>query len=200
MNLRSLRKSFKPLLHRADSRMNSTAKVTINLLRGHPNPALLPAREIKAASLAAFSDADILRSGLSYGEDAGYYPLRQQLASWLTEFYTPQQPISPLRLTITGGASQNLACILQTFTDPTYTHVWLVSPVYFLACGVFEDNGFHGQMRSVPEDEEGLDIEFLQQALAESDGSAKSEGNAQPVSKRLRQPRLTMLDISLNLS
>lgn len=164
--------------------MDSVAKASINLLRGHPNPALLPAIQIKAASLAAFSNPDTLQSGLSYGEAAGYEPLRQNLAAWLTEFYKPQEPISPLRLAITGGASQNLACILQTFSDPTYTAVWLVSPVYFLACGIFEDNGFHGQMHSVPEDDEGIDIDFLQRKLTESDTNAKVKGNVKPVSKK----------------
>lgn len=158
-------------------------KASINLLRGHPNPTLLPTTHIKAASLAAFSNADALRSGLAYGQNAGYEPLRKGLAGWLTEFYQPQEPISPLRLTITGGASQNLACILQTFSDPLYTAVWLVSPVYFLACGIFEDNGFHGRMRSVPEDDEGIDIEFLKQKLAESDTVAIDKGAVKPVSK-----------------
>lgn len=164
--------------------MNSAAKASINLLRGHPNPSLLPATQIKAASLNAFSNADTLQSGLSYGENAGFKPLREKLACWLTEFYKPQEPISPLRLAITGGASQNLACILQRFSDPLYTAAWLVSPVYFLACTVFEDNGFHGQMRSVPEDDEGIDIDFLKRKLAESDADAKFKGNVKPVSKR----------------
>lgn len=167
--------------------MNNVAKASINLLRGHPNPALLPAAQIKAASLAAFSSAETLQSGLSYGEDAGYEPLRKNLACWLTEFYQPQEPITPPRLAITGGASQNLACILQTFSDPLYTAVWLVSPVYFLACNIFEDNGFHGQMRSVPEDDEGIDIYFLKQKLAESDADAKAKGKIKPVSKRSYQ-------------
>lgn len=156
-------------------------KASINLLRGHPNPTLLPTSQIKAASSAAFANTATLQNGLSYGEDAGYEPLRKNLASWLTEFYQPQQPISPLRLAITGGASQNLACILQTFSDPIYTNAWLVSPVYFLACNIFEDNGFYGQMRSVPEDEEGIDIGFLQRELAESDTNARAKGNVKSV-------------------
>ena len=180
--------------------MNSVAKVSINLLRGHPNPALLPATQIKAASLTVFSAADTLESGLSYGEAAGFEPLRKSLACWLTEFYKPQEPISPLRLAITGGASQNLACILQTFSDPIYTAVWLVSPVYFLACGIFEDNGFHGQMRSVPEDDEGIDMDFLKRKLAESDMDAKVKGNVEPVSKRPYQTAFKSWDILLNSS
>lgn len=158
-------------------------KASINLLKGHPNPTLLPTTQIKAASLAAFSNADTLRSGLAYGQNAGFEPLRKGLACWLTEFYKPQEPISPLRLTITGGASQNLACILQTFSDPLYTAVWLVSPAYFLACNIFEDNGFYGKMRSVPEDDEGIDIEFLKQKLAESEIDAMNKGTVKPVSQ-----------------
>jgi DNA-binding transcriptional MocR family regulator len=175
-------------------------KVIINLQRGSPNPSLLPATQVKAASAAAFSDTDTLQSGLLYGENAGYEPLRWNLATWLTEFYKPQEPITPLRLAITGGASQNLACILQTFSDPSFTSVWLVSPVYFLACGIFEDNGFHGRMRSVPEDEEGIDIAYLQRELVESDTIAETVGKAKPVSGRPYQIRLQMLDISLNSS
>lgn len=163
--------------------MNSVARASINLLRGHPNPALLPASQIKAASLAAFSNADTLKTGLAYGENAGFGPLRKHLACWLTEFYKPQEPISPFRLTIAGGASQNLACILQTFSDPLYTTVWLVSPVYFLACGIFEDNGFYGRMRSVPEDDEGIDIDFLKRELDISDTAATVKGSVKSVSK-----------------
>jgi DNA-binding transcriptional MocR family regulator len=164
--------------------MSIAAKTPINLQRGYPSPDLLPATQIKAASQAAFRDADTFQTGLLYGEEAGYEPLRRYLAGWLTDFYQPPEPINPLRLAITGGASQNLACILQTFSDPMYSNVWLVSPVYFLACGIFEDNGFHGQMRSVPEDAEGIDIQFLQRELAESDNKAKAQGKVKPVSGR----------------
>ena len=42
----------------------------------------------------------------------------------------------------------------------------MVEPTYFLACPIFEDNGFQGKLKGVPEDkEEGLDIEFLRREL-----------------------------------
>jgi DNA-binding transcriptional MocR family regulator len=42
----------------------------------------------------------------------------------------------------------------------------MVEPTYFLACPIFEDNGFQEKMRGVPENnEEGLDIEFLRGEL-----------------------------------
>ncbi|KAH6855637.1 pyridoxal phosphate-dependent transferase [Chaetomium sp. MPI-CAGE-AT-0009] len=72
---------------------------------------------------------------------------------------------------ITGGASQALACVLQSFTDPGYTRaVWVVAPCYFLACPIFEDCGFRGRLRAVPEDEAGVDVEVLERRLRECEG------------------------------
>ena len=154
----------------------------INLLRGWPNPALLPAAQIKAAAASALSDPEVSTPGLLYGPDAGYEPLRQQLATWLTAFYRPSQPIEPERICISGGASQNLACILQVFSDPVYTrHVWMVSPTYFNACRIFEDSGFSGRLRSVPEDDEGIDIVYLEQELQKAEKQARLDGNDKPV-------------------
>lgn len=162
--------------------MNGSSKALINLMRGWPNPALLPLSQITAATMSALSDPAVAIPGMLYGPDAGYEPLREQIATWLTHFYEAPQAISPKRICITGGASQNLACVLQMFTDPVYTRrVWMVSPTYFLACRIFEDSGFHGRLRSVPEDEEGIDIDFLRDALRVSEKEASLEGNNEPV-------------------
>ncbi|KAL8689593.1 MAG: hypothetical protein Q9218_004768 [Villophora microphyllina] len=148
-------------------------KPLINLLRGWPNPSLLPTSQIKAASAAALSDTAISIPGLLYGPDPGYEPLRESVASWLSRFYQLKAAVSPKRICITGGASQNLACLLQVFSDPLYTkNVWLVSPTYFRVCPIFHDNAFHGRLRSVPEDEQGIDVGFLRQHLREADEKA----------------------------
>ena len=161
---------------------SSRALTLINLLKGWPNPALLPATQLKGASNLALSDADVSSAGLSYGPDAGYEPLRRNIAEWLSNFYQSPRRIPAERICITGGASQNLACILQVFSDPLFTrNVWMVSPTYFLACRIFEDSGFHNRLRSVPEDEEGVDIEYLRKALHHSEREAQAEGNTQPV-------------------
>ena len=60
----------------------------------------------------------------------------------------------------------------------------MVSPTYFLACRIFEDSGFHGRLRSVPEDEEGVDTSYLKKALHQSELKARAEGNTQPVGRR----------------
>ncbi len=73
----------------------------------------------------------------------------------------------PERICITGGASQNLACILQVFSDPVRTKVWMVAPCYFLACRIFGDAGL--SVRAVGEGNEGVDLEGLERKLIESE-------------------------------
>jgi DNA-binding transcriptional MocR family regulator len=129
------------------------------------------------------SDRSVAVPGLEYGPDWGDQRLRQSLAKWLTTFYNYSAPIDVERITITGGASQNLACILQTFTDPGYTrNIWMVTPTYFLAFRIFNDSGFDEKLRAVPEDEEGIDVEYLRAAIEKSEQEAKSNGNDKPVS------------------
>ncbi|WYZ45098.1 hypothetical protein EsH8_VIII_000414 [Colletotrichum jinshuiense] len=161
-------------------------KKPINLLRGWPAPSLLPAAAISAAAVKTLADPAVYVPGLQYGPDPGYQPLREAIARWLSAFYPTADPAPPAaataldrgndslrhnppdvrRICITGGASQNLACILQSFTDPLYTsNVWMVAPCYFLACPIFADAGFDGRLKSVPEDDEGIDIEYLRRGL-----------------------------------
>ncbi|KAI4184098.1 MAG: hypothetical protein LQ348_004597 [Seirophora lacunosa] len=150
-------------------------KPQVNLLRGWPNPSLLPVAQIKAASAAALSQPDVSTPGLLYGPDPGYGPLRKGISDWLSRFYRLPYPSNPNRICITGGASQNLACLLQVFSDPLYTSfIWQVSPTYFKVCPIFEDNAFHGRLRSVPEDDEGIDVDFLKLRLQEADDDDSS--------------------------
>lgn len=119
---------------------------------------------------------------MCYGPDAGDERLRKNVASWLTSFYQPTHPIAEERICITGGASQNLACLLQVFTDPVYTrNVWIVAPAYMLSFRLFEDSGFHDKLRAIPEDDEGIDIKYLRQEITKSEEKA-NDGNMIPVS------------------
>jgi DNA-binding transcriptional MocR family regulator len=148
-------------------------KKQINLLRGWPNPSLLPTPLISAASQTALSNPDISIPGLLYGPDPGYQPLREEISRWMGRFYSGTSASSsnlaedPERICITGGASQNLACVLQVFSDPVRTKVWMVAPCYFLACRIFGDAGL--TVRAVGEGSEGVDLEGLERRLIESE-------------------------------
>ena len=149
----------------------------INLLRGWPNPSLLPSELIRSAAETALSDSAISTPGLLYGPDPGYELLRESVARWLTTFYRndeQEDAVTADRVCITGGASQNLGCILDVYTDPKETRcVWIVAPAYFLAFRIFEDKGL--EMRAVPEDEEGVDVAFLKSEIEKVEKNAKEE-------------------------
>ena len=120
---------------------------------------------------------------MCYGPDSGDPRLRRNVAQWLTDFYKPADAVSEERICISGGASQNLACLLQDFTDPVYTrNVWIVAPAYMLAFRIFEDAGFHKKLRAVPEEGEGIDMEYLRSQISKSEHKAKAENNNEPVS------------------
>lgn len=153
---------------------------TINLIKGWPSTSLLPAQHISRAAQTALADPSIAFPGLLYGPDEGYAPLRETLGVWLSEFYLPEESVGKERITITGGASQNLACLLEVYTDPVYTRdVLFAAPAYMLAFRIFEDNGFSGKMKAIPEDDDGMDMDLLRKALEESE--KHSSDNKTPV-------------------
>lgn len=62
----------------------------------------------------------------------------------------------------------------------------MVEPTYFLACPTFEDAGFEGRLRGVPEDEEGIDLEFLRREIEKLDGETEGKANRK---KRLKNEK-----------
>jgi DNA-binding transcriptional MocR family regulator len=150
----------------------------INLQLGWPSPRLFPAEQLRKATTSCLNNFEVAKSALTYGPDLGYTPLREAIAEWLSSFYLPSSGQIPTeRIAITGGASQNLASILQVFSDPSVTkRIWMVEPTYFLACTIFQDAGFAGKLRGVPENEHGIDISFLRKALESFESEAKQNG------------------------
>lgn len=155
------------------------AKRQINLLRGWPSPDVLPATLLSRAAQRLLADPAIYTPALQYGPDPGDPGLRDALAGWLGGHFgvVPDRE----RICITGGASQSAACILQSFTDPAVTRaVWVIAPCYYLACKIFEDAGFAGRLRAMPEDEEGIDLEELERKIValekEEEGKAPEIG------------------------
>ncbi|RKU41138.1 hypothetical protein DL546_001153 [Coniochaeta pulveracea] len=140
----------------------------IDLVRGWPHPSLLPTQQLTASSKTVLADPEIYGTALQYGDDPGYQPLREVLATWVHGHYEVER--DPERICISGGASQNIACILSSFTDPNVTRaVWLAAPTYHLVCAIFDDAGFNGRLRAFPENDEGPDVQALEEALREHD-------------------------------
>jgi len=162
----------------------TTTKQLINLVRGWPATSLLPTAAVSHAAQTVLNDDTVAFPGLLYGPDEGHLPLREAIADWNTSFYQPEHTITSENVTITGGASQNLGCMLQVFTDPTYTrNIWIIAPAYMLAFRVFQDNGFDGKMRAISEDAQGLDVNSLRREMRKSQDAALAEDNVEPVSR-----------------
>ncbi|KAH7389784.1 pyridoxal phosphate-dependent transferase [Pyrenochaeta sp. MPI-SDFR-AT-0127] len=159
----------------------TSPKKLINLLRGWPNLSLLPTQLLDKATHNVLKNQALAFPAMCYGPDAGDARLRKNIASWLTKFYQPTDAIADERICITGGASQNLACLLQVFTDPVYTrNIWIVAPAYMLSFRIFDDAGFHKKLRAVPEDDEGIDMEFLEEQIKKSEENPRSDENTEP--------------------
>lgn len=159
------------------SSLEDPDKFPINLLRGWPAPDILPINHLQRAHNELLTNPEVYVPALQYGPDPGPGELRAELSRWLASMYGTAP--DPSRISISGGASQNLARILQTFTEPSYTQaVWMVAPCYYLACPIFEDSGFSGRLRAVPEDTEGINIEYLASKLQ---GMDSGDFPSQPV-------------------
>ncbi|MCJ1443591.1 MAG: hypothetical protein MMC23_004090 [Stictis urceolatum] len=56
-----------------------------------------------------------------------------------------------------------------------------------MACPIFQDAGFHGRLKSVPEDAEGIDIDYLRRGLGQAEETASKEGNDRPKFKKEKE-------------
>ncbi|WPH03321.1 Hypothetical protein R9X50_00619800 [Acrodontium crateriforme] len=156
-------------------------KSRINLKTGYPNVQLLPVDLIRESANKVLSNPSIAHPALLYGPDPGDLRCRKAIATWLGLFYRPTHAIPESRICITGGASQSLGLMLSVYTDPEYTlNVWIVAPAYFLAFRIFQDEGFGDKLRAVPEDEQGIDIQYLRREMSKRQEQAQKDGVTQP--------------------
>ncbi|KAK1573257.1 aminotransferase [Colletotrichum navitas] len=158
---------------------NSNKLSPINLQLGWPSPRLFAASGLLDGATQVLTSEVETAAALIYGPHVGHPPLRKSVAKWLSSVYDTEMDHE--RISINNGASGNLANILLKFTDPLYTRkIFMVEPTYFLACPIFEDNGFQGKLRGVPENNtEGIDIEFLSRELSKAETEAQAMANFQ---------------------
>jgi len=123
---------------------------TISLARGVPAPECIPVDELADCARAA-----IERDGttvLSYGPVGGYQPLRQ----WIAE----RHGVGPSRVLVTNGSLQGLAFLADRFAG---ARVLVEKPTYDRPLKLLAARG--ADVTAVPIDDDGLDLDALEQAL-----------------------------------
>lgn len=182
--------------------ISSQSLSLINLQLGWPSPRLFAASALLEGATQVLTSESETAAALIYGPHIGHPPLRKSIAEWLSSVYGTE--IDHERISINNGASGNLANVLLKFTDPLYTRkIFMVEPTYFLACPIFEDNGFQGKLAGVPEnDTDGLDIAFLRRELAAAEAQAIEDAQnlGRPDIPTIKVERLTQKSTNMSFT
>src|SRR5919109_4715493 len=123
----------------------------ISFARGVPAPECIPANELADCARAA-----VERDGatvLSYGAAAGYQPLREWIAA--------RHGVDPSRVLVTNGSLQGIAFLAERFAG---ARVLVESPTYDRPLKLLAAH--KADVTAVAMDDEGLDLDALEQALA----------------------------------
>ncbi|KAK6536583.1 hypothetical protein TWF281_000810 [Arthrobotrys megalospora] len=142
----------------------------IDFMRGHPSTELLATSEMLAAANAVLGSPDLPqdsydedRHPLHYGPDLGNISFRRELGIWSAIRYGLKSPTPPEMINLTSGASNGLSKALELFTNPIggYTRrAFILTPVYFLACPIFQDAGFSNLLTAIPLTSCGTSLDF----------------------------------------
>jgi 2-aminoadipate transaminase len=124
---------------------------TISFARGIPAPECLPVEELADCARAAIERDG--RTVLSYGPVGGYPPLRE----WIAE----RHGVEPGRVLVTNGSLQGFVFLASHFAG---ARVLVESPTYDRPLKILA--GFGAEVEALPMDDEGLDPDALEQALA----------------------------------
>jgi DNA-binding transcriptional MocR family regulator len=131
----------------------------ISFARGVPAPECLPVAELADCARAA-----IERDGsavLSYGPGGGYAPLRQ----WIAD----RHGVEPSRVVITSGSLQGFVFLAEHLVRPG-ARVLVEAPTYDRPLKILKRLG--AEIVGLPMDDEGLQLDALEQALAQGEKPA----------------------------
>jgi 2-aminoadipate transaminase len=124
---------------------------TISFARGVPAPECIPVEELADCARAAVA-TDGARV-LSYGPASGFPPLRE----WIAE----RHGVDPARVLVTNGSLQGIVFLAERFAGQ---RVIVESPTYDRPLKILAARGV--EVTAVPMDDDGLDLDALEQALA----------------------------------
>src|SRR5579864_5677122 len=131
----------------------------VSFARGVPAPECLPIEELADCAKAA-----IERDGkavLSYGPGGGYGPLREWIAA--------RHGVEPGRVVVTSGSLQGFVFLAEQLVQPG-ARVLVEAPTYDRPIKILRRLG--AEIVGLPMDEEGLQPDALEQALASGDKPA----------------------------
>jgi 2-aminoadipate transaminase len=131
----------------------------VSFARGVPAPECLPIEELADCAKAA-----IERDGkavLSYGPGGGYGPLREWIAS--------RHGVGPARVVVTSGSLQGFVFLAEQLVQPG-ARVLVEAPTYDRPIKILRRLG--AEIVGLPMDDEGLQPEALEQALASGEKPA----------------------------
>ena len=124
---------------------------TISFARGIPAPELLPVDELADCARAILESDG--RTVLNYGPVGGYGPLRE----WIAE----QHGIEAGRVFVTNGSLEGLNIVLEHFASRG--RILVEAPTYDRPLKI--SARFGANLRAVPQDDEGLDLDALEAEL-----------------------------------
>jgi 2-aminoadipate transaminase len=131
----------------------------ISFARGIPAPECLPVAELADCARAA-----IERDGssvLSYGPGGGYGPLREWIAA--------RHGVEPARVVVTSGSLQGFVFLAEQLVKPG-ARVLVEAPTYDRPLKILRRLG--AEIVGVPMDDDGLQVETLEAALASGEKPA----------------------------
>jgi DNA-binding transcriptional MocR family regulator len=167
----------------------------ISFARGVPAPECLPVEELADCARAALE-----RDGqavLNYGPVGGYGPLRE----WVAE----RHGVAPGRVLLTNGSLEGLNLLLEYFARRG--RILVEAPTYDRPLKIAARVG--AEVRAIPQDEAGIDIDALEHELARDSAPAflyllptfqNPSGRTVPLDHRrrlvdlAREHRLTVLE------
>lgn len=137
----------------------------VKLNVGQPSPSLLSLNLLETA-LQGVNNIDD-PSLLQYGDIPGYRHFREDFANFLEKQYSVD--VNPDNLFVTNGVTGALSFFCSLFTEKGST-VFVEEPTYFLALNIFK-NDFKLNVKSVPMQQDGLDLDLLEEQLKNDDPS-----------------------------
>lgn len=123
---------------------------------GAPAPEVIPVKRMSEASVRAWEDAPI---SLAYGEQKGYEPLRELIATRITQRGITTSADNVL---VTGGSTQALDLASRVLLEPGDAII-VELPTFLGALEIFALYGV--EIVGVPCDEDGMRIDELEAAL-----------------------------------